>query len=124
VDSDPEYEFSDNFRASQKSNLSRQLLLHRLSNRLEASISGKVTSLGGNAVLAYQQHFDMEGDSGIVGRAYGTAFRYPIPRALSPFLHQCQRVHSITEPRCCMLVFYSRVVCTAGSPSVLQCDWF
>ncbi len=26
-----------------------------------------------NAVLAYQQHFDVEGDSGIVARAYGTA---------------------------------------------------
>lgn len=29
--------------------------------------------LGCNAVLAYQQDFDVEGDSGIVARAYGTA---------------------------------------------------
>lgn len=33
----------------------------------------KVLDLGCNAVLAYQQDFDVEGDSGIVARAYGTA---------------------------------------------------
>lgn len=33
----------------------------------------QVLELGCNAVLAYQQDFDVEGDSGIVARAYGTA---------------------------------------------------
>jgi hypothetical protein len=33
----------------------------------------QVRDLGGNAVLGYQLHFDIEGDSGIVARAYGTA---------------------------------------------------
>lgn len=33
----------------------------------------QVLDLGCNAVLAYQQEFDVEGDSGIVARAYGTA---------------------------------------------------
>ncbi len=33
-------------------------------------------ALNGNAVLGYQQHFDFEGDSGVVARAYGTVFRY------------------------------------------------
>jgi hypothetical protein len=74
VEEDPEYEFSDNFRRSRKSNRHRHLLLHRLSNKLSASLSRKVRALGGNAILGYQQHFDIEGDSGIVGRAYGTAF--------------------------------------------------
>ncbi len=76
VDDDPEYGFSDNFRGNRKSNLNRQLLLHRLSHKLNALMSLKANELGANAVLAYQQHFDMEGDSGIVARAFGTAFRY------------------------------------------------
>ena len=29
--------------------------------------------MGGNAVIGYQQHFDIEGDSGIVARGFGTA---------------------------------------------------
>jgi hypothetical protein len=33
---------------------------------------------GGNAVLGYQQHFDFEGDSGVVARAYGTVFKYDV----------------------------------------------
>lgn len=33
----------------------------------------KVLDLDGNAVLGYMLHFDVEGDSGIVARAYGTA---------------------------------------------------
>lgn len=33
----------------------------------------QVLNMGCNAVLAYQQDFDVEGDSGIVARAYGTA---------------------------------------------------
>ena len=74
MDEDPEYEFSDNFRGSRKSNLNRQLLLHRVSHKLNTLMSNKARELGANAVLAYQQHFDIEGDSGIVGRAYGTAF--------------------------------------------------
>ena len=106
VDEDPEYEFSDNFRGNKKSNLQRQLLMQRLSIKLNALMSNKARDLGGNAILAYQvgtppsrlraqchqahpllcsafafvlhpqQHFDFEGDSGIVGRAYGTAFRW------------------------------------------------
>lgn len=33
----------------------------------------KALELGGNAVLAYKQFFDVEGDSGLVARACGTA---------------------------------------------------
>lgn len=30
---------------------------------------------GGNAVLGYRQHFDLEGETGIAARGYGTACR-------------------------------------------------
>lgn len=134
VDEDPEYEFSDNFRGNKKSNLQRQLLMQRLSIKLNALMSNKARDLGGNAILAYQvgtppppcsrlraqchqthpilctafafvlhpqQHFDFEGDSGIVGRAYGTAFRWVLcVRVLS----RCPR-HIISRvllcPACC-----------------------
>jgi hypothetical protein len=32
----------------------------------------KVLEMGGNAVLGYHQQFDLEGESGIVARGYGT----------------------------------------------------
>lgn len=36
-------------------------------------VGTKALELGGNAVLAYKQFFDVEGDSGLVARACGTA---------------------------------------------------
>lgn len=45
--------------------------INRVMNR--RSTGEQVLELGCNAVLAYQQDFDVEGDSGIVARAYGTA---------------------------------------------------
>lgn len=45
----------------------RTVVAHR------CTILPQVLDLGCNAVLAYQQDFDVEGDSGIVARAYGTA---------------------------------------------------
>ena len=92
MDDDPEYGFSDNFRGSRKSNLNRQLLLHRLSHKLNALMSNKARELGANAILGYQQHFDLEGDSGIVGRAFGTAFWYGmLCRESALLLRICQR---------------------------------
>ena len=35
-------------------------------------MSKKVIEMGGNAVLGYHQSFDVEGDSGLVARSYGT----------------------------------------------------
>ena len=80
VEEDPEYAAIDSFRTARKSNEHRQLLLFRLAYGLRGSIGKKVRAVGGNAVLGYQQHFDVEGDSGIVGRAYGTAVRLGGPR--------------------------------------------
>ena len=64
----------------------------------------KVLDLGCNAVLAYQQDFDVEGDSGIVARAYGTACviqrrepdrtEHPLTRQVCLFGQQCLRVAS------------------------------
>ncbi|CAH0479305.1 unnamed protein product [Peronospora belbahrii] len=73
VHADPEYSWSDNFRTSRRSNEHRQLLLYRLSSQVVTMVGKKALELGGNAVLAYKQFFDVEGDSGLVARACGTA---------------------------------------------------
>ncbi|CAN0076753.1 unnamed protein product [Ectocarpus sp. 13 AM-2016] len=73
VDNDPEYQWMDNFRQARTSNESRQSLLYKLDATVRRQLGKKVLDLGCNAVLAYQQDFDVEGDSGIVARAYGTA---------------------------------------------------
>lgn len=41
--------------------------------QLRRQVGKQAKQRGANAVIGYQQFFDMEGDSGIVGRAYGTA---------------------------------------------------
>jgi len=50
----------------------RQSLLYLLDSSVRRRICKKVLEMGGNAVLSYCQSFDMEGDSGLVARAYGT----------------------------------------------------
>ena len=88
VEDDPEFEFEDRFRSSQKSNEKRQKQLYNLSYstllclhrrmQLRRHIGKQSQKRGANAVFGYQQFFDMEGDSGIVGRAYGTAGVYEL----------------------------------------------
>ncbi|TDH71838.1 hypothetical protein CCR75_007265 [Bremia lactucae] len=73
VHADPEYSWSDSFRTSRRSNEHRQLLLYQLSSQVATLVGKKALELGGNAVLAYKQFFDVEGDSGLVARACGTA---------------------------------------------------
>ncbi|KAF2071191.1 hypothetical protein CYY_007493 [Polysphondylium violaceum] len=73
VENDPEYHWTDTFRASRLSNFERQMLLYTLTGKLRRQMGKKVLEMGGNAVLGYKQHFDFEGDSGIVARGYGTA---------------------------------------------------
>ena len=65
----------DYFRAAKSSNDSRLRVLYRLSATVRKEVGKKVLEAGGNAVLGYSSHFDVEGDSGIVVRAYGTACR-------------------------------------------------
>jgi len=58
---------------ARRSNEQRQSLLYVLDANVRRQLCKKVLELGGNAVLGYRQHFDVEGDSGLVARSYGTA---------------------------------------------------
>ncbi|OQR94613.1 hypothetical protein ACHHYP_01091 [Achlya hypogyna] len=85
VHADPEYSWSDSFRTSRKSNEYRQMLLYKLSSQVSTMVGKKAMELGGNAVLGYRQFFDVEGDSGMVARACGTAcFILPTEKAATP----------------------------------------
>ncbi|POM58405.1 hypothetical protein PHPALM_36952, partial [Phytophthora palmivora] len=97
VHADPEYSWSDNFRTSRRSNEHRQLLLYKLSSQVVTLVGKKALELGGNAVLAYKQFFDVEGDSGLVARACGTAcYITPVGKneGLSESGNMQQRTHS------------------------------
>ncbi|PVD33850.1 hypothetical protein C0Q70_05111 [Pomacea canaliculata] len=90
VNDDPEYQWIDKIRTPRASNEARQRLFSKLSasNKIISKTSAwihyvpaacsvrlesKVMEMGGNAVLGYTQNFDLEGESGIVVRAIGTA---------------------------------------------------
>lgn len=47
-----------------------------ISMQLRSKVGLEAQKLKCNCVLGYQQYFDVEGDSGIVGRAVGTACMY------------------------------------------------
>lgn len=70
---DPEYQWIDKIRTPRASNEARQTLFFKLSGELQRKIGVKALDLGGNAVIAYSQCFDLEGESGIVARGIGTA---------------------------------------------------
>ena len=72
VAEDPEYEWKTNFRQARSQHETRQTLLYLLDASVRRRMCKKVLELGGNAVLGYVQNFDVEGDSGIVARTYGT----------------------------------------------------
>lgn len=75
VEDDPEYHWTDPFKYSRSTNEQRQMLLYHISGKLRRKIGITVQEMGGNAVLGYRQHFDLEGEGGggIVARGYGTA---------------------------------------------------
>ena len=78
VAEDPEFEwnggdgYNNNFRLARGSHEKRQTLMYLLDSSVRRRMCKKVLEMGGNAVLGYYQSFDMEGDSGIVARTYGT----------------------------------------------------
>ncbi|KER22800.1 hypothetical protein T265_14779, partial [Opisthorchis viverrini] len=45
------------------------------SGELQRKLGLKVLNLGGNSVIGYQLHFDLEGETGVVVRGIGTAVR-------------------------------------------------
>ena len=59
--------FAITFRANKSSNDSRLKVLSNLSAEVRRELGKKVLEAGGNAVLGYSVHFDIEGPSGIVG---------------------------------------------------------
>lgn len=73
VNDDPEYQWIDKIRTPRASNEARQTLFFKLSGELQRKIGVKTLDLGGNAVIGYNQCFDLEGESGIVARGIGTA---------------------------------------------------
>uniref|UniRef100_A0A8C1WZ51 C2 domain-containing protein 5 n=1 Tax=Cyprinus carpio TaxID=7962 RepID=A0A8C1WZ51_CYPCA len=73
VNEDPEYQWIDRIRTPRASNEARQRLIFLMSGELQRKIGLKVLEMGGNAVVGYLQCFDLEGESGLVVRAIGTA---------------------------------------------------
>lgn len=103
VNEDPEYQWIDRIRTPRASNEARQRLISLMSGKnktlrtnlfcaiglivficccfffpllsgeLQRKIGLKVLEMGGNTVVGYLQCFDLEGESGLVVRAIGTA---------------------------------------------------
>lgn len=73
VNEDPEYQWIDRIRTPRASNEARQRLISLMSGELQRKIGVKVLEMRGNAVVGYLQCFDLEGESGLVVRAIGTA---------------------------------------------------
>ncbi|GAB1291419.1 C2 domain-containing protein 5 [Apodemus speciosus] len=90
VNEDPEYQWIDRIRTPRASNEARQRLISLMSGELQRKIGLKVLEMRGNAVVGYLQCFDLEGESGLVVRAIGTACtldRLSSPAALPPAGH-------------------------------------
>ncbi|XP_055848018.1 C2 domain-containing protein 5 isoform X3 [Episyrphus balteatus] len=73
VNDDPEYQWIDKIRTPRASNEARQVVFLRLSGQVQRKIGLKAINLGANAVIGYNQCFDLEGDVGVVARGIGTA---------------------------------------------------
>jgi hypothetical protein len=73
VADDPEFRWNENYRRARVSHETRQTLLYLLDASVRRRMCKTVLEMGGNAVLGYHQNFDVEGDSGIVARTYGTS---------------------------------------------------
>uniref|UniRef100_A0A8C7PXB9 C2 domain-containing protein 5 n=1 Tax=Oncorhynchus mykiss TaxID=8022 RepID=A0A8C7PXB9_ONCMY len=99
VNEDPEYQWIDRIRTPRASNEARQRLISLMSGELQRKIGLKVLEMGGNAVVGYLQCFDLEGESGLVVRAIGTACTLDklIPGSEikeSPLAHGCRSSHN------------------------------
>uniref|UniRef100_A0A671VPA6 C2 domain-containing protein 5 n=1 Tax=Sparus aurata TaxID=8175 RepID=A0A671VPA6_SPAAU len=103
VNEDPEYQWIDRIRTPRASNEARQRLISLMSGELQRKIGLKVLEMGGNAVVGYLQCFDLEGESGLVVRAIGTACTLDklssgsAPNTAthtSPLAHGCRSTHN------------------------------
>ncbi|KAL4717358.1 hypothetical protein ACJJTC_017245 [Scirpophaga incertulas] len=85
VNDDPEYQWIDKIRTPRASNEARQVAFIKLSNQVQRLVGLKAAELGANAVVGYQQDFDLEGEAGVVARAIGTAVSIsPVPLPSQP----------------------------------------
>ncbi|XP_030904018.1 C2 domain-containing protein 5 isoform X1 [Melopsittacus undulatus] len=89
VNEDPEYQWIDRIRTPRASNEARQRLISLMSGELQRKIGLKVLEMRGNAVVGYLQCFDLEGESGLVVRAIGTACTLDKLSNPSAFLPAC-----------------------------------
>nr|XP_034984134.1 C2 domain-containing protein 5 isoform X12 [Zootoca vivipara] len=89
VNEDPEYQWIDRIRTPRASNEARQRLISLMSGELQRKIGLKVLEMRGNAVVGYLQCFDLEGESGLVVRAIGTACTLDKLSNTSAFLPTC-----------------------------------
>uniref|UniRef100_A0A8D0HIM8 C2 domain-containing protein 5 n=1 Tax=Sphenodon punctatus TaxID=8508 RepID=A0A8D0HIM8_SPHPU len=89
VNEDPEYQWIDRIRTPRASNEARQRLISLMSGELQRKIGLKVLEMRGNAVVGYLQCFDLEGESGLVVRAIGTACTLDKLNNPSTFLPAC-----------------------------------
>ncbi|XP_063785462.1 C2 domain-containing protein 5 isoform X10 [Pseudophryne corroboree] len=85
VNEDPEYQWIDRIRTPRASNEARQRLISLMSGELQRKIGLKVLEMRGNAVVGYLQCFDLEGESGLVVRAIGTACTLDKLTSAAPF---------------------------------------
>ena len=63
MNEDPEFQFIDKLRTSRTSNEVRVKVFSQLSAEVRRKIGVKSMDLGANAVLGYEQFFDIEGGS-------------------------------------------------------------
>lgn len=133
VNEDPEYQWIDRIRTPRASNEARQRLISLMSGKkaeglfffslkqngfclliwlhvapcsgeLQRKIGLKVLEMGGNAVVGYLQCFDLEGESGLVVRAIGTACTL-------------EKITSGSAPFCCPLPNTAPASNACNSPS-------
>lgn len=71
LDDDPEHDWIDKIRRAASSNEARQIAFMKLAGQIQRKIGLKAINMGGNAVIAFRQHFDLEKDT-IVARGIGT----------------------------------------------------
>ncbi|KAF9350109.1 hypothetical protein BGX34_001413 [Mortierella sp. NVP85] len=95
---DPEYHWSDSFRTQRSSNEARQRLLFRLSGQLRRLLGKETLDMGGNAVLGYQQCFDLESEEhAITARAVGTAVKIAVVSNSTPHSNDKTQPLSLNE---------------------------
>lgn len=71
LDDDPEQQWIDKIRRAASSNEARQIAFMKLAGQIQRKIGLKAINMGGNAVVGFKQHFDLERDT-IVARGIGT----------------------------------------------------